>query len=83
MSKVTSKDNQDISCKNDQSKIDVNKMEIEKVNSSLLNFNESFSNTKGLNFVKFSKQTAMNDDKVLNEYNDVAVKGLKCVLLVL
>ena len=83
MSKVISKDIQDISCKNDQSKIDVNKMEVKKVNPSLLNFNENFSNTKGINFVKLSKETAMNDDKVLNEYNDVAIKGLKYVLLVL
>ena len=83
MSKVTSKDNQDISCKNDQSKIDVNKMEVEKVNPSLLNFNENFRNTKGIKFVNLNKETAMNDDKVLKEYNDVAVKGLKYVLLVL
>ena len=80
MSKVTSKGNQDISCNNDQSKIDVEQIDLETVPQNLLNSNENFSNTKGLNFVKLSKETAMTDDNVLNAYNDVAVKGLKYVL---
>ena len=83
MSKVTSNGNQEISCKNDPSKIDVEQIDPEMVPQNLLNFNANFSNTKGLNFVNLSKETAMNDDKVFNEYNDVVVKGLKYVLLVL
>ena len=83
MGEDTSTGNQETSYKNNPSKIDVKKTELEKVPQSLLDFNANFRNTKGLNFVKLSKETAMNDEKVLNEYNDVAVKGLKNILLVI
>ena len=83
MSKVTSKRNQETSCKNNESEIDVKKTKLETINPNLLSYNVNFSNTKGLTFVNLSKTTAMNDDKVLQKYNDVAVTGLNYVHLIM
>ena len=35
---------------------------------------------RGDNYVKFCKNTAIKDDEVLHEYNDVVVKGLNLIL---
>ena len=76
MSKVTSKGNQEISCKNDPGKIDVKKKKLDTINPNLLSHNANSSNSKDLTFVNLSKTSAINDDKVLQNYNDVAVTGL-------
>ena len=83
MSKTTSKRNQEISCKNDESKIDVKKRKLETVHPNLLSYNANSSNGKSLTFVNLSKTTAMNDDNVLQKYNDVAVTGLNYVHLIM
>ena len=79
MSKVTSKRNQEISCKNDESKSDVKKRKLETIHPNLLSCNANSTYALGLTFVNLSKTTAINDDKVLQNYNAVAVTGLKYV----
>ena len=75
MSKFTSKDNQNMHYKSQQSLNDAKKRKLENVNQNLLNGDSNSVNNKGHSFVNLTKTTAINDDEVLQKYHDVAVLG--------
>ena len=77
MSTFTSKDNQDKPYENHQSVMDANKKKFENFNQTLLNGDENSTNSRSHHLVNLCKKAALNDDKYLQKYNDVAVTGME------
>ena len=77
MSKFTSKGNKEMRFYNHQGESDAKKKKLENVNQSLLSCASNSNNIRSHMIVNLCKKTIMIHDKVLQNYNDVAVTGLK------
>ena len=61
--------------KSSESKKEANKMEIDNVNSTLLNSDVNSTENIDDSFENLCKQKSINDEKSLQMYDDIAVTG--------